>query len=40
MAERLIEDIFTALDEQTVVVAGTGAAATADRCDRDVETDR
>lgn len=28
MAERLIEDIFTALDEQTVVVAGTGAAAT------------
>jgi transposase len=28
MAERLVEDIFTALDEQTVVVAGTGAAAT------------
>ncbi|MFJ7497413.1 IS110 family transposase [Streptomyces sp. NPDC097727] len=28
MAERLVEDIFTALDEQTVIVAGTGAAAT------------
>jgi transposase len=28
MAERLVEDIFTALDEQTVVVAGTGAATT------------
>ena len=27
MAERLVEDIFTALDEQTVVVPGTGAAA-------------
>ncbi|WP_033329086.1 IS110 family transposase [Streptomyces yerevanensis] len=27
MAERLIEDIFTALDEQTVVVPGTEAAA-------------
>jgi len=24
MAERLVEDIFTALDEQTVVVPGTG----------------
>ncbi|MEU1368367.1 IS110 family transposase [Streptomyces sp. NPDC005803] len=28
MAERLVEDIFTALDEQTVIVAGTGAATT------------
>jgi transposase len=27
MAERLVEDIFTALDEQTVVVPGTDAAA-------------
>src|SRR5690606_3516074 len=27
MAERLVEDIFTALDEQTVVVTGTDAAA-------------
>jgi transposase len=27
MAERLVEDIFTALDEQSVVVAGTDAAA-------------
>ncbi len=27
MAERLVEDIFTALDEQTVVVPGTAAAA-------------
>ncbi|GAA2607463.1 hypothetical protein GCM10010424_69470 [Streptomyces lienomycini] len=27
MAERLVEDIFTALDEQTVVVPGTEAAA-------------
>jgi len=27
MAERLVEDIFTALDEQTVVVTGTEAAA-------------
>ncbi|MFD5087550.1 IS110 family transposase [Kitasatospora sp. NPDC058406] len=27
MAERLVEDIFTALDEQTVVVPGTQAAA-------------
>lgn len=27
MADRLIEDIFTALDEQTVVVPGTDAAA-------------
>ncbi|MFJ4866908.1 transposase [Streptomyces sp. NPDC088748] len=27
MAERLVEDIFTALDEQTVVVLGTDAAA-------------
>ncbi|NED01869.1 IS110 family transposase, partial [Streptomyces sp. SID6648] len=24
MAERLIDDIFTALDEQTVIVPGTG----------------
>jgi transposase len=28
MAERLVEDVFTALDEQTVVVPGTNAAAT------------
>ncbi|MGY4918633.1 IS110 family transposase [Streptomyces sp. 900116325] len=28
MADRLVEDIFSALDEQTVVVAGTAAAAT------------
>lgn len=28
MAERLVEDIFTALDEQTVVVPGTRAATT------------
>ncbi|WP_093493300.1 IS110 family transposase [Streptomyces sp. 2112.3] len=27
MAERLVEDIFTALDEQTVIVPGTDAAA-------------
>ncbi|MFB7632337.1 IS110 family transposase [Streptomyces sp. NPDC056149] len=27
MAERLVEDVFTALDEQTVVVPGTDAAA-------------
>ncbi|RPK33396.1 Transposase [Streptomyces sp. ADI93-02] len=27
MAERLVEDIFTALDEQTVIVPGTEAAA-------------
>ena len=27
MAERLAEDIFTSLDEQTVVVPGTDAAA-------------
>lgn len=27
MAERLVDDIFTALDEQTVVVPGTDAAA-------------
>ena len=27
MAERLVEDIFTALDEQTIVVPGTDAAA-------------
>ncbi|GLX48948.1 hypothetical protein Shyhy01_18980 [Streptomyces hygroscopicus subsp. hygroscopicus] len=27
MAERLVEDIFRALDEQTVVVPGTDAAA-------------
>ncbi|MEU9101748.1 IS110 family transposase [Streptomyces sp. NPDC048361] len=27
MAERLVDDIFTALDEQTVVVAGTDAAS-------------
>lgn len=26
MAERLVEDVFTALDEQTVVVPGTDAA--------------
>jgi transposase len=28
LAERLVTDVFTALDEQTVVVAGTSAAAT------------
>ena len=28
MAQRLIDEVFTALDEQTVVVAGTEAAAT------------
>ena len=28
MAERLVEDIFTAFDEQTVIVARTGAATT------------
>lgn len=27
MAERLVDDIFTALDEQTVIVPGTDAAA-------------
>ncbi|MEU7381685.1 MULTISPECIES: hypothetical protein [unclassified Streptomyces] len=27
MAERLVADIFTALDEQTMVVPGTDAAA-------------
>jgi transposase len=28
MHQRLVDDIFTALDEQTVIVTGTGAAAT------------
>ena len=28
MGERLVEQIMTALDEQTVIVAGTAAAAT------------